>query len=85
LTGVFATRSPERPNPIGLHRVTVLEVDKDRGIRVRPLEAVDGTPVVDIKPVMRESRKGEADLQTGAEQPQHPADTRRRRAEDEKG
>jgi tRNA-Thr(GGU) m(6)t(6)A37 methyltransferase TsaA len=52
LTGVFATRSPDRPNPIGLHRVTVLEADPARGLRVHPLEAIDGTPVVDIKPVL---------------------------------
>ena len=51
LTGVFATRSPDRPNPIGLHRVTVLEV-KERKLRVAALEAIDGTPVVDIKPVL---------------------------------
>jgi len=50
-TGVFATRSPDRPNPIGLHRVTVLEIDPQRGLRVQPLEALDGTPVLDIKPV----------------------------------
>src|SRR5687768_1665612 len=43
--GVFATRSPDRPNPIGLHRVTVLAVDGTR-VRVRDLEAIDGTPVV---------------------------------------
>jgi tRNA-Thr(GGU) m(6)t(6)A37 methyltransferase TsaA len=48
LTGVFATRSPDRPNPIGLHRCEVLAVDGPR-ITVRGLEAVDGTPVVDIK------------------------------------
>ena len=50
-TGVFATRSPDRPNPIGLHRVHVLGV---RGLRVhvRPLEALDGTPVIDVKPVL---------------------------------
>ena len=48
-TGVFATRSPDRPNPIGLHRVTVLAVDGNR-LRVRGLEALDGTPVVDLKP-----------------------------------
>jgi len=52
LTGVFATRSPDRPNPIGLHRVTVLVVEKER-LRVAPLEAIDGTPIVDIKPVLR--------------------------------
>ena len=51
LTGVFATRSPDRPNPLGLHVVTMLEVD-DLRIRVRQLEAIDGTPIVDIKPVL---------------------------------
>ena len=51
LTGVFATRSPDRPNPIGLHRVSVLEVAEGR-VRVTPLEAIDGTPLVDIKPVL---------------------------------
>jgi tRNA-Thr(GGU) m(6)t(6)A37 methyltransferase TsaA len=51
LRGVFATRSASRPNPVGLHEVDVLEVDGDR-LRVRPLEAVDGTPVVDLKPVL---------------------------------
>jgi tRNA-Thr(GGU) m(6)t(6)A37 methyltransferase TsaA len=48
LTGVFATRSPDRPNPLGLHRVTVREVDGAR-LRIGPIEAIDGTPVVDIK------------------------------------
>lgn len=51
LTGVFATRSPDRPNPIGLHRVSVLEV-LDHRLHVSPLEAIDGTPIVDIKPVL---------------------------------
>jgi tRNA-Thr(GGU) m(6)t(6)A37 methyltransferase TsaA len=51
LTGVFATRSPDRPNPVGLHRVSVLEIAGLR-LRVAPLEAVDGTPIVDIKPVL---------------------------------
>jgi tRNA-Thr(GGU) m(6)t(6)A37 methyltransferase TsaA len=50
LTGVFATRSPDRPNPLGLHPVTVREVEKNR-LRIGPIEAIDGTPVVDIKPV----------------------------------
>ena len=54
LTGVFATRSPDRPNPIGLHRVTVTRIDGAR-LEVRPLEAIDGTPVVDIKPVLPQS------------------------------
>jgi tRNA-Thr(GGU) m(6)t(6)A37 methyltransferase TsaA len=49
LTGVFATRSSDRPNPIGLHRVTVLGIDGIE-LAVGPLEAIDGTPVVDIKP-----------------------------------
>ncbi len=57
LRGVFATRSPDRPNPIGLHRAEVLEVRKQGRIRVRPLEAVDGTPVLDIKPVLAESEE----------------------------
>jgi tRNA-Thr(GGU) m(6)t(6)A37 methyltransferase TsaA len=49
--GVFATRSPDRPNPIGLHRVTILALDGTR-LRVSNLEALDGTPIVDIKPVL---------------------------------
>jgi tRNA-Thr(GGU) m(6)t(6)A37 methyltransferase TsaA len=54
-TGVFSTRSPHRPNPVGLHRVGVLAVDLDADhprVRVRDLEALDGTPVVDVKPVL---------------------------------
>lgn len=54
LTGVFGTRSPDRPNPIGLHRVKILEMDGLR-LRVGPLEAIDGTPVVDIKTVLAKS------------------------------
>jgi tRNA-Thr(GGU) m(6)t(6)A37 methyltransferase TsaA len=54
LTGVFLTRSPDRPNPLGLHRIRVLEV-AGRRLKVGPLEAIDGTPVVDIKPVLSES------------------------------
>jgi tRNA-Thr(GGU) m(6)t(6)A37 methyltransferase TsaA len=50
--GVFNTRSPDRPNPIGLHRVTVLEVSGAR-VRVANLEALDGTPVLDVKPLLR--------------------------------
>jgi tRNA-Thr(GGU) m(6)t(6)A37 methyltransferase TsaA len=53
--GVFSTRSPDRPNPIGLHRVVVVAVDGLR-VRVRDLEAVDGTPVVDLKPVLSSER-----------------------------
>jgi tRNA-Thr(GGU) m(6)t(6)A37 methyltransferase TsaA len=51
LQGVFNTRSPDRPNPIGLHRVGVLAVEGER-FRVRDLEALDGTPVLDVKPVL---------------------------------
>lgn len=50
-TGVFSTRSSDRPNPIGLHRVTILAVDGLR-IHVSNLEAIDGTPIVDVKPVL---------------------------------
>ena len=51
LTGVFITRSPDRPNPLGLHQVTVRGISGHR-LRVGPIEAVDGTPVVDIKAVL---------------------------------
>jgi len=54
LTGVFATRSPDRPNPLGLHRVTVREI-AGNSVKVGPIEAIDGTPVVDIKPVLSTS------------------------------
>ena len=50
--GVFSTRSPARPNPIGLHEVQILAIDGGR-VRVSALEAVDGTPVLDVKPVLR--------------------------------
>jgi tRNA-Thr(GGU) m(6)t(6)A37 methyltransferase TsaA len=50
-TGVFSTRSPHRPNPIGLHRVTILSIEGTR-VQVRNLEALDGTPVLDVKPVL---------------------------------
>jgi tRNA-Thr(GGU) m(6)t(6)A37 methyltransferase TsaA len=52
MTGVFATRSPDRPNPIGLHRAKVLSVDGDGRLQVQGLEAIDGTPIIDIKPVL---------------------------------
>ena len=51
LTGVFSTRSPDRPNPVGLHRVPVIAVDGLR-VQVGELEALDGTPVIDVKPVL---------------------------------
>ena len=49
--GVFSTRSADRPNPVGLHRVEIVSIDGPR-VRVRNLEALDGTPVVDVKPVL---------------------------------
>ena len=52
LTGVFATRSPDRPNPLGLHPVVVRAIEGNR-LRIGPIEAIDGTPVVDIKPVLK--------------------------------
>jgi tRNA (Thr-GGU) A37 N-methylase len=52
MQGVFNTRSQNRPNPIGLHEVEVLAID-GRRVHVRPLEAVDGTPILDVKPVLR--------------------------------
>ena len=51
LTGVFSTRSPDRPNPLGLHRVTITATDGLR-LQVDHLEALDGTPIVDVKPVL---------------------------------
>ena len=56
MAGVFATRSPDRPNPLGLHRATVREVEDSR-LRVGPIEAIDGTPVVDIKPVIHRAER----------------------------
>ena len=52
MRGVFATRSPHRPNPIGLHRTHILSVESPHRLHVRPLEVVDKTPVVDIKPFL---------------------------------
>jgi tRNA-Thr(GGU) m(6)t(6)A37 methyltransferase TsaA len=49
--GVFSTRSPHRPNPIGLHRVEITAVD-GRRVRVRSLEVLDGTPIIDLKPIL---------------------------------
>lgn len=49
MRGVFATRSQHRPNPLGIHAVTILAID-DLRLQIRGLEAVDGTPVIDIKP-----------------------------------
>lgn len=52
LRGVFSTRSASRPNPIGLHRVTIVSIDDGLRLQVRDLEALDGTPIVDVKPVL---------------------------------
>jgi len=52
MQGVFSTRSPARPNPVGLHELRILEIDGAR-VRVSALEAIDGTPVIDVKPVLR--------------------------------
>jgi tRNA-Thr(GGU) m(6)t(6)A37 methyltransferase TsaA len=54
LTGVFLTRSEDRPNPLGLHRVKVLEINTGR-LHIGPIEAIDGTPVIDIKRVVESS------------------------------
>lgn len=55
LTGVFRTRSPDRPNPIGVHRVTVTALEGPTTLRVAAIEAIDGTPIIDLKVTMRES------------------------------
>jgi tRNA-Thr(GGU) m(6)t(6)A37 methyltransferase TsaA len=55
LTGVFATRSPDRPNPIGLHRVTVIGTEPLTSLRVDALEAIDGTPILDLKIVVKQA------------------------------
>jgi len=51
LTGVFSTRSPDRPNPVGLHRVQIVSIDGTR-LQVRNMEALDRTPILDVKPVL---------------------------------
>lgn len=55
LTGVFATRSPDRPNPIGLHRVIVTDIDPPTSVHVDALEAIDGTPILDLKIALSEA------------------------------
>ena len=55
LAGVFTTRSPDRPNPLGLHRVVVRKIVKNR-LRIGPIEVIDGTPVADIKPILCDVR-----------------------------
>jgi tRNA-Thr(GGU) m(6)t(6)A37 methyltransferase TsaA len=61
LTGVFRTRSPDRPNPIGVHRVTVTAFEGPASLRVDALEAIDGTPVIDVKVAMRRGRPAPSD------------------------
>ncbi len=68
LTGVFSTRSPDRPNPIGLHPVTVLAVDGPR-LRVSDLEAIEGTPVLDLKPVLGRAPRSAPALATAPPSP----------------
>ena len=55
LAGVFTTRSPDRPNPLGLHRVVVRKIVKNR-LRIGPIQVIDGTPVADIKPILCDVR-----------------------------
>jgi tRNA-Thr(GGU) m(6)t(6)A37 methyltransferase TsaA len=57
LRGVFSTRSPDRPNPIGIHRVTIDALETPLRLRVLNLEAIDGTPIIDVKPVLRPARE----------------------------
>jgi len=57
LTGVFSTRSPDRPNPIGLHAVKVLSISDNGSMKVSGLEVIDQTPLIDIKPVWNASPK----------------------------
>jgi len=61
MRGVFATRSPDRPNPIGLHRVEIVEMPEPTRIRVRPLEVVDGTPSSTSNRSWAKSMSGEDD------------------------
>lgn len=58
LTGVFSTRSADRPNPIGIHRVRILEIPDGCRLRVSDLEALDGTPIVDLKPALDRTEEG---------------------------
>jgi len=57
LLGVFSTRSSDRPNPVGIHRVTIFEITRTGRLWVRALEAIDGTPIIDIKPVLDRTRE----------------------------
>jgi len=55
--GVCSTRSPDRPNPIGIHRVRILAVEAPLEFTVAELEAIDGTPIIDVKPVLDRARE----------------------------
>lgn len=57
LTGVFSTRSPDRPNPMGIHRVRILEIADGSRLRVSDLEALDRTPILDLKPVLDQTEE----------------------------
>ena len=57
LRGVFSTRSPDRPNPIGIHRVRILSAETPLEFKVAELEAIDGTPIIDVKPVLDRARE----------------------------
>ena len=57
LRGVFSTRSPDRPNPIGIHRVRILGAETPLEFKVAELEAIDGTPIIDVKPVLDRARE----------------------------
>jgi tRNA-Thr(GGU) m(6)t(6)A37 methyltransferase TsaA len=57
LRGVFGTRSSDRPNPIGIHRVRILAIEGPTRVKVSDLEAIDGTPIVDVKPVIDRARE----------------------------
>jgi tRNA-Thr(GGU) m(6)t(6)A37 methyltransferase TsaA len=56
--GVFSTRSPDRPNPVGIHRVKIVEIANPTRFKVQNLEALDGTPVIDVKPVLDRVKEG---------------------------
>jgi tRNA-Thr(GGU) m(6)t(6)A37 methyltransferase TsaA len=56
MRGVFSTRSPDRPNPIGIHRVNIAEMENPLRFKVLNMEAIDGTPILDVKPVLRPVR-----------------------------
>ena len=80
LRGVFSTRSADRPNPIGLHRVVVLAVE-DMRLRVRGLEALDETPLVDVKPVLANPGRRDSPSEPPPGAPSHGLGSGARRQE----